>query len=127
MIDKKPTISVVIPVYNSEKSLPDLLTALTDELHKITSVYEIILINDGSKDDSWEVINSLITKYKHVCAINLMRNFGQHNALLCGIRQANYDLIVTLDDDLQHDPALISVLIGKLNEGYEVVYGAPLA
>ena len=127
MIEKKPTISVIIPVYNSEKSLPDLLAALTDELPKITSAFEIIMINDGSKDNSWEVINNLITKFKHVSAINLMRNFGQHNALLCGIRQANYDLVVTLDDDLQHDPALISVLIGKLNEGYEVVYGAPLA
>jgi len=127
MIDKKPTISVIIPVYNSEKSLPDLLAALTDELPKITSAFEIILINDGSKDNSWEVINTLITKHNHVSAINLMRNFGQHNALLCGIRKANYDLVVTLDDDLQHDPALISVLIAKLNEGYEVVYGAPLA
>lgn len=127
MIEKKPTISVIIPVYNSEKSLPDLLAALTDELPKITSAFEIIMINDGSKDNSWEVINNLITKFKHVSAINLMRNFGQHNALLCGIRQANYDLVVTLDDDLQHDPALISVLIDKLNEGYEVVYGAPLA
>lgn len=127
MIDKKPTISVIIPVYNSEKSLPDLLAALTDELPKITSAFEIILINDGSKDNSWEVINTLITKHNHVSAINLMRNFGQHNALLCGIRKANYDLVVSLDDDLQHDPALISVLIAKLNEGYEVVYGAPLA
>ena len=127
MIEKKPTISVIIPVYNSEKSLPDLLVALTDELPKITSAFEIIMINDGSKDNSWEVINTLITNFKHISAINLMRNFGQHNALLCGIRQANYDLVVTLDDDLQHDPAFISVLIGKLNEGYEVVYGAPLA
>lgn len=127
MIEKKPTISVIIPVYNSEKSLPDLLAALTDELPKITSAFEIILINDGSKDNSWEVITTLITKHNHVSAINLMRNFGQHNALLCGIRKANYDLVVTLDDDLQHDPALISVLIAKLNEGYEVVYGAPLA
>jgi undecaprenyl-phosphate 4-deoxy-4-formamido-L-arabinose transferase len=92
----------------------------------ISSQFEIILVNDGSADRSWEVISDLARKYPEVVGMNLMRNYGQHNALLAGIRQARYELTVTLDDDLQHDPAEIPVLLAKLYEGYDVVYGAPI-
>src|SRR5690606_33365772 len=87
--------------------------------------YEIILVNDGSQDNSWQVIQELTKKYPSIQAINLMRNYGQHNALLCGIRYAKNGITVTLDDDLQHPPAEIPKLLKKLDEGFDVVYGAP--
>jgi len=127
MKNKKPSLSIVIPVYNSEKSLPLLLDSLNKSLPEMASEFEVILINDGSQDRSWMVVQELVSKYKNVTGTNMMRNYGQHNALLCGIRQAKYDIVVTLDDDLQHDPALIPVLLAKLDEGNEVVYGAPAA
>lgn len=127
MKNSKPSLSIIIPVYNSEKSLPLLLESLNNSLPDMASQYEVILINDGSQDQSWMVVQELVKKYKNVTGTTMMRNYGQHNALLCGIRQAKYDIVVTLDDDLQHDPALIPVLLAKLDEGNEVVYGAPAA
>ncbi len=118
-------ISVVIPVYNSELTLPALIGRLIPALEKITNIYEILLINDGSRDKSWQVISDMALKNKNIIGINLMRNYGQHNALLCGIRSANYDIIITMDDDLQHPPEEIYKLINKMNEGFDVVYGIP--
>jgi len=123
----KPTLSVVVPVYCSQLSLKPLTERLLTVLPTIAEEYEVILVNDGSKDASWQIIQELMRTSPAVVGINLMRNYGQHNALLCGIRQAKYELIVTMDDDLQHDPALIPVLLDQLNEGHEVVYGAPVA
>ncbi len=123
--EEKPTLSVVIPVYNSEPILPELMPRLTESLAKISSDYEIILINDGSRDNSWKVIEDLSQRYEKVRGFNLMRNYGQHNALLCGIRAAQYEIIVTMDDDLQHPPEEIPKLLAKLDEGFNVVYGAP--
>lgn len=120
------TFSVVIPVYNSAPTLETLLGKLAFELPKISSEYEVILVNDGSQDKSWEILQGLAQKYPWVQAIKLMRNYGQHNALLCGIRHARYDIIVTMDDDLQHPPEEIVKLINKLIEGFDVVYGVPL-
>jgi len=127
MKSEKPAISVIVPVYFGEKTLPDLVKRLEVVLGEAADQYEIILVNDGSTDHSWEVISELAQKFSTVRGINLMRNFGQHNALLAGIRSASFDLCVTMDDDLQHDPALIPVLLAKLEEGYDVVYGSPLA
>lgn len=122
----KNNISIVIPVYNSEKTLPELCQHLKTELAKISNKYEIILVNDGSRDNSWETVQALKTKNpKTIQALNLMRNYGQHNALLCGIRSARYEVTVTMDDDLQHLPEEISKLVTKLNEGYDVIYGIP--
>jgi len=87
--------------------------------------HEIIFVNDGSRDTSWETISALSRTYDAVRGINLMRNYGQHNALLCGIRAARYDVIVTMDDDLQNPPEEIPSLLAKLVEGYDVVYGTP--
>lgn len=123
-MNSKLGISVVIPVYNSEQSLPLLIKRLESVLVNTTDTYEILLVNDGSVDNSWQVIENLIAEHKHIFAINLMRNFGQHNALLCGIRAANYDFVVTIDDDLQNPPESIPLLVEKLNEGYDVVYGS---
>ena len=118
-------VSVVIPVYNSAGTLPALVPALTAELQKLEVTYEIVLVNDGSKDNSWAVLSTLAQKHRNIHAINLMRNYGQHNALLCGIRTAKYPVIVTMDDDLQNPVGEIERLLGKLNEGYDVVYGSP--
>ncbi len=122
----KKNISIIIPVYNSGKTLPDLCKRIKTELAKISSKYEIILVNDGSKDNSWQTMQALKKKYPGTVRIfNLMRNYGQHNALLCGIREAQFELTVTMDDDLQHLPEEIHKLISKLEEGYDVVYGIP--
>lgn len=120
-----PNISVVIPVYNSESILPKLVTRLIKSLQDICSNFEILLINDGSRDGSWDSIQKISDENKQVSGVNLRRNYGQHNALLCGIRLAQYDVIVTIDDDLQHPPEEIHKLVQKLNEGYDVVYGIP--
>lgn len=121
----KPTCSVLIPVYNSERSLPLLVERLHAELPKLCSEYEIILVNDDSRDGSWHAIQELCAADARVVGIDLMRNFGQHNALLCGIRQARYELILTMDDDLQHPPEEAHKLFARLAEGFDVVYGAP--
>ncbi|MBL4653819.1 MAG: glycosyltransferase family 2 protein [Flavobacteriales bacterium] len=118
-------ISVIIPVYNSEQSLPLLVSRLKPVLEKCADEFELILVNDGSQDASWEVITKMVEQYNWIRGISLMRNSGQHNALLCGIRMAAYDVIVTIDDDLQHPPEEIHALIAKLQEGFDVVYGTP--
>lgn len=118
------TLSIVIPVYNSAIVLPELIQRLSSNL-TITDDYEIILVNDGSKDNSWEVIRQLASNYPSVRGFTLMRNYGQHNALICGIRAATKQVIITMDDDLQHPPEEIPRLLSKLDEGYDVVYGTP--
>ena len=120
------TLSVVIPVYNSQGSLSPLIEQLAQTLPQISSSYEVILVNDASRDASWEMISQLAQNYDWVRGINLMRNYGQHNALLCGIRSAAYELVVTIDDDLQHPPDEIQKLIARLDEGFDVVYGTPM-
>jgi undecaprenyl-phosphate 4-deoxy-4-formamido-L-arabinose transferase len=110
-------------VFNSEAILPDLAKRLADVLPVLAQKYEVILVNDGSKDNSWEVVWKLSQEHPWLVGIDLMRNYGQHNALLCGIRTAQYDIIVTMDDDLQHPPEEIHKLLEKLAEGHDVVYG----
>lgn len=121
-----PGCSVVVPVYNSEGSLPELCRRLTEVLGATGLAYEIVLVNDGSRDGSWQVICQLAMRYSSVRGVSLMRNYGQHNALLAGVRLARYDMLVTLDDDLQNPPEEIPVLLGKLAEGHDVVYGTPI-
>lgn len=118
-------LSVVVPVYNSEKSLPSVVLRLQPILASLAASYEVVFVNDGSHDGSWDVICQLAKKYEWVRGTNLMCNYGQHNALLCGIRSARYEIIVTMDDDLQNPPEEIPKLLKKLDEGYDVVYGTP--
>jgi glycosyltransferase involved in cell wall biosynthesis len=118
-------ISVVVPVYNSEQSLQGLVTRLGAVLPNCAEEYELVLVNDGSRDNSWQTISLLVQQYHWVKGLNLMRNYGQHNALLCGIRSARFPLIVTMDDDLQHRPEEIPALLAELAKGYDVVYGIP--
>ncbi|MBE2271240.1 MAG: glycosyltransferase [Anaerolinea sp.] len=122
------SISVIIPAYRSSESLPPLMAELARVLPTLTDTYEVIIVNDGSPDGgaTWRAIQTLSATYSWVHGIHLMRNYGQHNALLCGIRQARHDLIVTMDDDLQHPPTEIPKLLTHLREGnYDVVYGTP--
>ncbi|HWX19872.1 MAG TPA: glycosyltransferase family 2 protein [Candidatus Binatia bacterium] len=119
------SISVVVPVYNSQSILAALVERLAPVLAHLTDQYELLLINDGSRDQSWLAIEDLSTHHPWVRGINLMRNYGQHNALLCGIRAALGQVIVTMDDDLQHPPEEIPKLLTKLAKGFDVVYGFP--
>lgn len=118
------TISAIIPVFNSERSLGLLQERLSKVLEEHFDQFEVIFVNDGSRDSSWDSIRKLTEADRHVKGINLMRNYGQHNALLAGIRAAHHELIVTIDDDLQHPPEEIPKLLEKLDEGYDVVYGS---
>jgi len=117
------SISCVVPVYNSQSTLPILVPQLAQELSRLATHWEIILVNDGSSDQSWEIICQLAQQHPQLRGINLMRNYGQHNALLCGIRACTYDITVTLDDDLQNPAEEMEKLILKLEEGFDVVYG----
>jgi undecaprenyl-phosphate 4-deoxy-4-formamido-L-arabinose transferase len=120
-----PGITVVVPVYNSQDTLHGLIEELGRVLPTCSRHFEVILVNDGSRDNSWGAIRELAGSHDWVRGVNLMRNFGQHNAILCGLREAKCDTIVTMDDDLQHPPAEIPKLLAKLAEGYDVVYGTP--
>jgi glycosyltransferase involved in cell wall biosynthesis len=121
----RDSLSVVVPVFNSASTLPELVERLEAALDTGHATYEIVLVNDGSVDASWSEIKRLSTTRPSVRGLDLARNFGQHNALLAGIRAARNDVIVTLDDDLQHPPEEISKLLARLDEGYDVVYGTP--
>ena len=118
-------ISVVVPVYNSELILPELIKRLEPVLASLAGQYEVVLVNDGSRDQSWKVVQELSRSFPWIRGINLMRNYGQHNALLCGIRAARFDIVVTMDDDLQHPPEDLPKLLAKMEEGFDVVYGTP--
>jgi len=118
-------ISVVIPVYNSQDSLPIVVERIESVLSLCVTQFEVVLVDDCSKDHSWEVISKLARDHAWVHGIRLMRNFGQHNALLCGIRSAQYDTIATLDDDLQNPPEEIPKMLALLSAGFDVVYGQP--
>lgn len=118
-------ISAVIPVYRAELSLRALHGQLGDALRAIAADYEIIFVEDGGGDGSWPIIAELAAIDPRVHGIRMSRNYGQHNALLCGIRAARHDIILTMDDDLQHPVSEIPKLLAALDQGYDVVYGAP--
>jgi undecaprenyl-phosphate 4-deoxy-4-formamido-L-arabinose transferase len=119
------SLSIVIPVYRGAKTISTLMVALAEELPKIADSYEVIMVEDDGGDESWTVIQELTQHYAYLRGIKLMRNFGQHAALLCGIRAAQYEIIVTMDDDLQHPASEIKKMLAKLEEGSDVVYGFP--
>ena len=118
-------LSVVVPVFNGESNCAELVGRLGKVLEASARRFEVLLVNDGSYDRSWAQISELAQEYPWVRGVNLMRNYGQHNALLCGIRDARFDVIVTLDDDLQNPPEEIPKLLDALTDDYDVVYGTP--
>jgi undecaprenyl-phosphate 4-deoxy-4-formamido-L-arabinose transferase len=122
---RTPGISVVVPVFSGSSTLDELVVRLHGSLQTL-GPYEIILVDDGSPDHSWQVISRLSTAFAEVIGIRMGRNYGQHAALLAGVRAARYSLVVTLDDDLQNPPEEIPRLISYLDEkDLDVVYGVP--
>jgi len=119
----KIDISIVLPVYNEEENLKELHSNLTDALKKLGCEYEIIAVDDGSTDSSFKVLKELSQSDPRLKAIKFRRNFGQTAALSAGFHHAKGDVIITMDSDLQNDPADIPRLLEKINEGYDVVSG----
>jgi undecaprenyl-phosphate 4-deoxy-4-formamido-L-arabinose transferase len=115
-------VSVVIPVYNEEESLPQLLARTTSACRQLEQKYEIILVDDGSRDSSADLlVQAAEIPENHIIAILLNRNYGQHSAIMAGFHQAEGDLIITLDADLQNPPEEIPRLVKIAEEGYDVV------
>jgi glycosyltransferase involved in cell wall biosynthesis len=117
------TLSIVVPIYNSAKILPDLLSAIEKERIENNWDLELILIDDGSKDGSFNQIKLISNQYKYVKGIKLARNFGHQIAVRTGLKNTKGDYIAIIDDDLQDPPFLIQQFINKMKEGYDVAYG----
>ncbi len=117
-------LSLVIPIYNEEESLPLLFDAIHNALDSLSRTWEVILVDDGSRDKSLDVLRDLAKKDpKHIRVVAFRRNFGQTAAIAAGIDHAKGEIIVLLDADLQNDPADIPMMLDKLDEGYDVVSG----
>lgn len=119
-------VSVIVPVYNGSETVGELTARVEAAMNSAGLPFEIIFVNDGSVDNSWPALQHLVEAHRFVRAVDLMRNFGQHNAILCGLRLARYDISVTMDDDLQNPPEEIPKLLAELAAGFDVVYGVPL-
>ncbi len=121
-MEKKEKISIVIPCYNSEKTIGVVVEQINATMKtKSEYDYEIILVNDGSRDQTWKVISGLAKENEIVKAINFSQNFGQHSAMMAGYRKASGDIIVGMDDDGENNPEEMFLLIDKLKEGYDCV------
>lgn len=119
---ESPDISVVLPIYNEEGGLAELYARLTEVLGKTGMSYELVLVNDGSRDGSWPGILALGNQDKRVCGINLSRNFGHQIAITAGVEMSRGATVVVMDSDLQDPPELIPALHAKYGEGFDVVY-----
>jgi glycosyltransferase involved in cell wall biosynthesis len=117
------TYSVVIPVFNSVDVVGQTIDRVREVFEKAGLRYQLILVNDGSKDGSWELIASRARSSRHVVALNLLRNYGQHHANLAGMREATGDYVITMDDDLQNPPDQALLLIEEAMNGHDVVFG----
>lgn len=115
-------ISIVIPCYNSEHTIEKVVSETVESIQEKYE-YEIILVNDGSTIELWKIIKKLVDKYTpNVQGIKFSKNFGQHAALMAGYRASKGDIVIQMDDDGQCDPGEIPVLLGKIDEGYDVVF-----
>ena len=115
--------SVVIPVYNSAAIVGDTIARTAAFFEGQGLAYEIILVNDGSQDQSWPVLRAQALQNPNLVAVNLLRNYGQHTAVYCGFQHSSGDYVITLDDDLQNPPEECRHLIHKAQEGYDLVFG----
>ncbi len=118
-----PDLSIVVPVYNEEENVALLCEALHASLSALPQSYEAILVDDGSKDDTWPRLKAQAAKYPHFRLIRFRRNFGQTAAMSAGFHAAKGDIVITLDADLQNDPADIPKLLAEMSEGVDVVSG----
>jgi len=121
--DDSVYLSVVVPLYNEEESLEALMLRISDTIKAFAFPWEIILVDDGSKDRTWPIIEALSAVYPNLRGLKFRRNFGQTSAMVAGFEHARGEIIVTLDGDLQNDPADIPMLLDKINEGYDIVSG----
>lgn len=121
--DKSIKYSVVIPVYNSGAIVGETIDRTVAVFEKFGWDYELILVNDRSSDCSWSVLRERASSCPHIIAINLLHNYGQHTAVLCGFQKSTGDYVITIDDDLQNPPEEMIRLIDKANEGYDLVFG----
>ena len=117
------TISVIVPAYNEARNLPVLVERLFPVLQGLGRGFEVIVVNDGSKDDTLAVLRRLAAENPQLKVIDLARNYGQTAAMMAGFDHARGDIIVPIDADLQNDPADIPLLLAKLEEGFDVVSG----
>ncbi|MEI7813724.1 MAG: glycosyltransferase [Coriobacteriia bacterium] len=124
--DPPSGVSVIIPVYNAEKTIVAVCTQVAETLDGARRPFEIVLVEDCGRDGSWTLICEMAKSDRRIRGVRLSRNFGQHCALLCGLRAAQYPVCVTLDDDLQNPPAEMLGLLDVLDSGYDVVYGTPI-
>ena len=118
-----PRLSIVIPLYNEEESIPHLRTALTEALEHAGESFEMIVVDDGSRDNSFALLKGWAAQEPRLTVIRLRRNFGQTAAFSAGFDHARGEIVVTMDADLQNDPADIPKLIAKMDEGYDIVSG----
>ncbi|GAA1591072.1 glycosyltransferase family 2 protein [Kribbella sancticallisti] len=119
-------VSVVVPCYRSAATLPRLVEGLVGVLPEVADGFEVVLVVDGSPDDTWLVAKGLAGEHEEVRAIRLARNYGQHNAVIAGVRSAQYEIVVTMDDDLQHPADQVPVLLRALRDDVDLVYGVPV-
>ncbi len=119
-------ISIVVPVYHSGPTLIELYHRLISVLSKEAEDFELIFVDDASSDDSFAKLRELRAGDRRVKIIRLAKNYGQQQALFCGFQYATGDLAITIDDDLQHPPEEIPLLLRKIEEGYDVVFGIPI-
>jgi undecaprenyl-phosphate 4-deoxy-4-formamido-L-arabinose transferase len=117
----KPVISVVIPVFNEEQNLRELVRRCLEACRKTNNPFELILIDDGSRDNSARIIAEAAENNSDIIGILLNRNYGQHSAIMAGFTEAKGDIVVTLDADLQNPPEAIPALVDKIQEGFDVV------
>jgi len=117
----EPYLSVVVPVFNEEESLPELLSRLSAALQALTKSHEVLLVNDGSRDGSLAVMREAAARDPHLTVIDFNRNYGQHSAIFAGFEAARGEIIVTIDSDLQNPPEEIGKLVAKMEEGFDVV------
>jgi len=116
-------LSIIIPLYNEEESVEKLVAAISEAGRQFEFNYEIILVDDGSTDSTWQTMEMLKAVFPQIRGIKLRRNFGQTSAMVAGFENAAGEIIVTMDGDLQNDPADIPKLLSKMKEGYDIVSG----
>ena len=121
--DMTPELSVVVPLYNEEESLRPLYRAITNAVAPLGISYEIVFVDDGSRDATVQVADEIARSDARVCLVKFRRNYGQTPAMAAGIAQASGEVIVTMDGDLQNDPTDIGALLHKIDEGYDIVVG----
>ena len=122
-VQKIKMVSIVIPIYNEAENLISLHQKIKDVAPLLEKPYEIIFIDDGSKDDSFKILEDINKKNKHIKIVKLTKNYGQDYALLAGFRRTQGEIVITMDCDLQNDPVDILKLLKKMEEGYDIVSG----